>query len=353
MLFIVDAKVGLTTDEHTFAKAIKKLKNNQNIILCANKSEGKNHDENINTFYQLGFGEPLLISAAHNHGINIILNIIDQHNYIPITKSIEPESQDIKIAIIGQPNSGKSTLINKIIRENLLTVSNKPGTTTDYVKVKFHYKQNDIVLIDTAGIRKKIKIINKTEDLYVKSSIEAINQAHVAILLIDASKTITTQDLKIANIINKLQKPFVLVTNKWDLLKENENNLRKINLEIPKLLCSNKNKIIKISALKDNKFDHIINLAIKTCDKWAIQIPTTKLNKWLQQAITNRKPNLNRKNNFINIKYCTQIKTQPPTILIFSSSTDISKNYTRYLENEFRKCFDAQGIPINIIFRKN
>ena len=349
ILFVVDSRNSLTSDDYSLASIVRK--SGKKVILIANKCEGASIKQGEIDSYSLGFGDPLLISSEHNLGILELENQIIENS--SINAEFENEENIIKkITILGRPNAGKSTLINQLIGESRQIVGPEAGLTRDSIPLFFNWNSVNYQIWDTAGIRKKSRVLEHSEKLSVMSSLNAIEDAQIVILIIDSKRGFEKQDANIANIIESEGKPFVIAVNKWDLIKNKKDKKNEIEEKIEEFLPQfGKISIAYISAQKNQGIDKLIQLSEKldkTCDR---RLTTSELNEFLNQ-ISNKHPHPNKNGRPVKIKYITQPKVRPSHFIIFSNYPDyIKDSYKRYLINEIRKEFDFDGVPIRMDFR--
>jgi len=349
ILFVIDARNSLTPDDYSLASIIRK--SGKKVILIANKSEGRSVKQGEIESHSLGFGDPLSISSEHNLGISELQNQIIENSSIN-TEYVNKGNSIKKIAILGRPNSGKSTLINQLIGENRQIVGPEAGLTRDSIPLFFTWNSINYQIWDTAGIRKKSKVLDHAEKLSVMSSLNATEETEIAILLIDSERGFEKQDANIANIIESEGKPFVIAVNKWDLVKNKKEKKKEIEEKIDEFLPQfGKISIVFISAQKNQGIEKLMQLSNKIdliSDK---RLTTSELNEFLIQ-ISNRHPHPNKNGKSVKIKYITQPKVRPSHFIIFSNYPNyIKESYKRYLVNEIRKEFNLNGVPIRIDFR--
>lgn len=357
ILFIVDARDGLITEEYKIAEKIRK--NEKKIILIINKIDGINEFSKINEFYSLGFKKIHKISASHNQGIDILISkylipwIHTEFKKSNINKkNINIENLAIKVAFIGRPNAGKSTLINSLLKEERMITCNMPGTTLDSISTPIEYNNKKYILIDTAGASKRKNIINNIEKFSIIKTLQTIEKTNVTLLIIDASTKICHQDLSLANFIVNSGKSIVVVINKLDLL----NSLEKTNI---KNIIKNELKFLSfsrvhfISALYEKKIFQIFKSIDEAHLASNIKISTSELNKVLQIAIKKHQPPI-VKGQRIKLKYAHLGSSNPPKIIIHGNRVKyLCAPYKRYLINIFYKFFQIKGTPIEIKFKDN
>ena len=351
ILFVIDSRNSLTPDDYSLASILRK--SGKKVILIANKCEGRSLKQGEIESYSLGFGDPLPISSEHNLGISELQNHIIENS--SIKEESENEKNNIKkLAILGRPNSGKSTLINQLIGENRVIVGPEAGLTRDSIPLFFNWNSINYQIWDTAGIRKKSKILDHAEKLSVMSSLNAIEDSQIVILMIDSEKGFQKQDANIANIIESAGKPFVIAVNKWDLENNKKYKKNKIEEKINEFLPQlGKISIAYISAQMNKGINKLMQLSErvdKICDK---RLSTSELNEFLIQ-VSKRHPHPNKNGRSVKIKYITQPKVRPSHFIIFCNYPSyIKDSYKRYLVNEIRREFDFDGVPIRIDFRRS
>ncbi len=362
LLFTVDCHVGLTDADNIVAKTIRKL--DKPTIVVVNKCDGKGYRNNVEDFAKLGFEKIVHISAEHKAGFVELYEVISEQkasilkeeNGDSLPGSQNAKNNIIKLVVSGKPNTGKSTLINKIIGQKRLLTADFAGTTRDSVATKWTYKNHEFELVDTAGLRRKRKIEKDSIEQYSNSqTIASVNMANIVVLLNDVNEPLQKQDLKIANLAVNEGKPIILAYNKTDIFKNLDNIREKLNRYSHEVIHNIKNiPIIYLSALKDRNFNYLLDVAIKLYEKWNGQISKKDLNAWLEYATELHPPPLSKSGRRINLKYVTQVAARPPTFKIFANiSEDIPKSYIKYLTTSLQKSFELDDIPIRIILQKN
>ena len=350
IIFLTDVKQGVTAADKEIALMLKKSK--KPIILVCNKVDSYEKEKNdVYEFYNLGIGEPYPISAANAIGIGDVLDAIYEH--FPQKEDGEDDEELIKVAVIGKPNVGKSSLINKILGEKRTIVSNIAGTTRDAIDTYFENEQGKYVLIDTAGIRKKSKVNEKIEKYSVMRSLLAVERADVCLMLIDANDGITDQDAKIAGEAHEAGKGIILVVNKWDEYEKTTGTLEKYKKEVyNRLSYLTYAPIIFISAKTGQRVDKLFGIINNVAEQNAKRISTSVLNQVINEAIAIVQPPTD-KGKRLKIFYGTQVATKPPTFVIFVNNKDLFHfSYEGYLVNQIRKEFGLEGTPIRIIARE-
>ena len=350
IIFLTDVKQGVTAADKEIALMLKK--SGKPIVLVCNKADNYERDKNdVYEFYNLGLGEPLPISAANAIGIGDVLDAI--YEKFPPKENYEDEDDIIKVAVIGKPNVGKSSLINKILGEKRTIVSDIAGTTRDAIDTYFENDEGKYVLIDTAGIRKKNKVNERIEKFSVMRSLLAIERADVCLMLIDANDGVTDQDAKIAGEAHEAGKGIIIVVNKWDEYEKTTGTLENYKKEIyQKLSYLSYAPIIFISAKTGQRVDKLFGMINEVAKQNAMRISTSVLNQVINEAIAIVQPPTD-KGKRLKILYGTQVSTKPPTFVIFVNSKDLFHfSYERYLVNQIRKEFGLEGTPIRIIARE-
>ena len=350
IIFLTDVKQGVTAADKEIALMLKK--SNKPIVLVCNKADNFEKDkQGIYEFYNLGIGDPYPISAANALGIGDVLDAIYEH--FPEKTDNEDDDDIIKVAVIGKPNVGKSSLINKILGEKRIIVSDIAGTTRDAIDTYFENENGKYVLIDTAGIRKKSKVNERIEKFSVMRSLLAVERADVCLMLIDANDGVTDQDAKIAGEAHEAGKGVIIVVNKWDEYEKTTGTLENYKKEIySKLAYLSYAPIIFISAKTGQRVDKLFLLINHVAEQNAMRISTSVLNQVINEAIAIVQPPTD-KGKRLKIFYGTQASTKPPTFVIFVNSKDLFHfSYERYLVNQIRKEFGLEGTPIRIIVRE-
>lgn len=353
ILFLVDGQVGIQVDDENVARMLRKV--NKPTYICVNKLDNTDNESALWEFMSLGFGEPLALSALHGHGTGDLLDIVVDE-FKKIDKSSEEavdEDEIINVAIIGRPNAGKSTLVNKLTNSERSIVSDVAGTTRDAIDTELEHEGRKYRIIDTAGLRQKSKIDDNIEYFgYVRAK-RAIERADVAVLVVDGLLGITNEDQRIANYASEKNCAFVIALNKWDaVLGPEAKEETRADLEDFMQFASYA-PVQSISALTGKKVDKIwdaINLAY---DNYSKRLPTAKLNDWLAD-IREKGHSVTSGKAILRLKYITQVAEQPPTFAIFCNHpTIVTQNYKRFLENKLRSSFDLEGTPVRLFFRGN
>ena len=350
IVFVTDLKQGVTAADSDIALMLKKSK--KPIVLVCNKADnyGKIPDE-LYEFYNLGLGEPHRVSAVNAIGIGDVLDAI--YEELPPADETDNEDETIKVAIIGKPNVGKSSLVNKILGENRVIVSNIAGTTRDAIDSEFENEFGKYVFIDTAGIRKKSKVSENLEKYSVMRSLLAVERADVCLLMIDANEGVTEQDTKIAGEAHEAGKGIIIVVNKWDEYEKDNGTVEKYKKDVyNKLSYLSYAPILFISAKTGQRVNKLFELINSVASQNALRVSTSVLNQVLNEAIAIVQPPTD-KGKRLRIFYMTQATTKPPTFVVFVNDKDLFHfSYERYLVNQIRKEFGLVGTPVRMIIRE-
>ena len=350
IVFVTDIKQGVTATDHDIALMLKKSK--KPIILVCNKSDtfGKTPDE-LYEFYNLGIGEPYAVSSVNAKGIGDVLDAI--YEQLPEQMEAEEDGDLIKVAIIGKPNVGKSSLINKILGENRVIVSDIAGTTRDAIDSEFENEFGKYVFIDTAGIRRKSKVNDNLEKYSVMRSLLAVERADVCILMLDAKEGVSAQDTKIAGEAHEAGKGVIIVVNKWDEVEKDNKTMENYKKDVyNKLSYLSYAPILFISAKTGQRVNKLYEMINQVASQNALRVSTSVLNDVLNEAVTVVQPPTD-KGRRLKIFYMTQASTKPPTFVVFVNDKQLFHfSYERYLVNQIRKEFGLIGTPIRMIVRE-
>jgi GTP-binding protein len=350
IIFLTDIKQGVTATDEEIALMLKK--SGKPIVLVCNKADNYDKDRNdAYEFYNLGIGEPMPISATNALGIGDVLDRI--YDELPAKKEGEDDENLIKVAVIGKPNVGKSSLINKILGENRAIVSDIAGTTRDAIDTEFVNEHGKYILIDTAGIRRKSKVTESIEKFSIMRTLLAIERADVCLMLIDAEEGVTEQDAKIAGEAHEAGKGVIIVVNKWDAIEKETGTLEKYKKEVyEKLKYLSYAPIIFVSAKTGQRVQKLFDMINDVYAQNNLRISTSVLNQVINEAIAIVQPPTD-KGKRLKIYYGTQVATKPPTFVIFVNNKELFHfSYERYLVNQIRKEFGLVGTPIRIMARE-
>lgn len=350
ILFVTDVKSGVTDDDKQVANMLRRTK--KPVVLAVNKVDSIKKDSmDIYEFYELGIGDPMTISAGQALGLGDMLDEVIAH--FPEQIQQEQEETAIKVAIIGKPNVGKSSLINKILGEDRLIVSNVPGTTRDAIDSPIEIEGQKYIFIDTAGMRRKSKIKEEIERFSIIRAVAAVERCDVAILVIDANEGITDQDTKIAGIAHERGRAAIIAVNKWDSIEKNDKTmnqyLKDIGNELAYMPYAPK---VFISALTGQRINRMLELIQTVYQNHALRISTGLLNDVLIEATAMQQPPAD-KGRQLKLYYMTQVSVKPPTFVIFVNDRELFHfSYRRYIENQLREAFGFVGTPIHFIVRE-
>ena len=369
VLFVIDARAGVTAADSAFARIARH--SGKPVVLVANKAEGRQGTEGVLDAFSLGLGAPIAISAEHGEGIGDLAMDVTAALGLkppPVTKKhrdadaqpapAEEPAQDnrpkpIRVAIVGRPNAGKSTLVNALLGEDRMITGPEPGLTRDSVSSELDYKGQPILLFDTAGLRRKAKITETAEKLSASDAVRAIRFAEVVVLLIDAERPFEHQDLTIGHRITEEGRALVVAINKWDLIQEKQKTLRELKKTVAESLAQVPNvPVVAISARSENGLDQLMAAITKVHATWNRRVSTPQLNRWLEEALSRHAPPA-AAGRRIKIRYITQPSTRPPTFVAFCQRAEaLPKSYVKYLTNSLRETFDLPGVPIRFSLRK-
>jgi GTPase len=366
VLFVIDARIGITTSDQHFAQLARR--SGKPVILLANKAEAKSSRAGVDEAYSLGLGEPVAISAEHGEGMSDLREaIVETVPWIKEKELLEDEADDevpisvdgeinpdrpLRIAVLGRPNAGKSTLINRMLGEERLLTGPEAGITRDSIGVDWEWRGRKVKLYDTAGLRKRARIEDKLEKMAVSDGLRAVRFAEVVVLLLDAEIPFEKQDLTLADLVEKEGRALVIGINKWDLVKGQNGLLKtlqeKASFALPQMRGIT---VVPLSAEAGEGIDKLMQACFEVAEIWDKRISTSKMNRWLEAALSaNAPPAVSGRR--IKIKYMTQVKSRPPHFALFGNQLDdLPKSYQRYLINNMRDDFDLPGVPIRLSLR--
>ncbi len=364
VLFVIDAREGITPADAAFARVVRAA--GRPCILVANKCEGRKGLEGFYESFELGLGEPVAISAEHGEGIGELVSemlmALGLEERAPAKKRAEAEEETeaertdarpIRVAIVGRPNSGKSTLVNALLGEERLLTGPEPGLTRDAIASDFEWRGRKLSLIDTAGLRRKARVTELAEKLATSDTLRSIRYAEVVILMIDAERPLEHQDLTIGDLVAEEGRALVIAVNKWDLIENKQAVLRDLRESVAEKLAQVPGvPVVPISALAERGLDRLLAAVLQVYEAWNRRVPTPDLNRWLREAVERHAPPAS-KGRRIKIRYIAQVSTRPPTFVAFASQPKgLPKAYVRYLINGIRETFGLPGVPIRFILRK-
>ncbi|MGY6694831.1 MAG: ribosome biogenesis GTPase Der [Roseinatronobacter sp.] len=368
-LFLIDARSGITPTDQIFAEILRKRA--AHVILGANKAEGRAGEAGVLDAYSLGLGEPLRLSAEHGEGMDELYHMlrplsdafaeraeadapqtdldVDEDAPEDFTPSV---GRPLQIAVIGRPNAGKSTLINTILGEDRLLTGPEAGITRDSISISLDWQGTPTRIFDTAGMRKKARVVDKVEKLSVADGLRAVRFAEVVVVLLDAAIPFEQQDLRIADFVETEGRAVVVAVNKWDLEEDKQEKLKALRAGFEKLLPQLKGApLVTVSAKTGKGLDRLHAAVLRAHEVWNRRVPTARLNQWLSAMIEAHPPPAPGGHR-IRLRYMTQAKTRPPGFVVMCSNPDeLPAAYTRYLVNGLRAHFDMPGTPIRIFLR--
>lgn len=348
IVLVVDGQEGITSTDQEVANMLRKT--SKKVILACNKIDSPKYMNNIYEFYNLGMGEPIGISAGQALGLGDLLDEIVSG--FPEEDENEYDDLTIKVALVGRPNVGKSSIINRILGEDRVIVSNIPGTTRDAIDTPFEADGQKYVLIDTAGMRKRGKVNETIERYSVIRSLTAIERSDVSILVIDGETGVSEQDSKIAGYMHEQGRGAIIVVNKWDIVEKDDKTMNKYKEDIMKELpFMSYAPIMFVSALTGQRIQKILEMVVFVSNQHALRVQTGLLNDVINEAVLMNQPAVSGGRR-LNILYGTQVSVKPPTFAIFVNDPELMHfSYERYLENQIRKSFGFQGTPLRFLIR--
>jgi GTPase len=362
LMFVIDARIGLTPTDRAFADFARRA--NKPVLLLANKSEGKHGEAGAMEAYALGLGDPIPISAEHGEGLGDLYDAL--RGLLPEPSeddAEEPADEDetdadsskrpIRVAIVGRPNAGKSTLINRLLGEERLLTSPDAGTTRDSIAVEIGWKGHAFRIFDTAGLRRRSRIEEKLEKLSVADALRAVRFAEVVVLMMDAQNRFEEQDLRIADLVEREGRALVIAINKWDLVDSKPGQISDLRTDADHWLPQVAGvPIVAVSGLMGEGIDRLMETIVQAYAVWNKRVPTSALNRWFEQAISaNPPPAVSGRR--LKLNYITQTKARPPSFVLFCSRADaVPQSYLRYLVNSLREAFDLPGTPVRITLRE-
>ncbi len=350
IIFMVDARQGVVDSDYQVADILRKSQ--KPIVLCVNKTDDyRKQLADVYEFYNLGLGEPYPVSSANRQGIGDLLDeVVPYFN----TESGEDEEDEIpRVAIIGKPNVGKSSIVNKLLGENRVIVSNVAGTTRDAIDTKVKWNKKEYIFVDTAGLRRKSKINEELERYMIIRTVTAVDRADVCVLVIDATEGVTEQDAKIAGIAHERGKGMIIAVNKWDAVEKDNHTIKEFTQEVRDVLSFMPYaEIIFVSAETGQRLPKMFDTIEEVLENQKKRIPTGVLNEILAEAVAMNQPPSD-KGRRLRIYYMTQVSIKPPTFVIFVNDKKLTHfSYTRYLENRIRDSFGFKGTAIHFIIRE-
>jgi GTP-binding protein len=354
VLIMIDARAGVTPMDRHFAEDIRRV--GAKTVLAANKCEGRSGQDGLYEAFELGLGEPVAISAEHGEGMaELFESLLAAAEAIPgyADRDEEAENTPLQLAIVGRPNVGKSTLVNRLIGEDRLLTGPEAGITRDAISIDWEYQGKALRLVDTAGLRRRARVDHKLEKLSAGDTTRAIRFAQVVVLVLDSEAMLERQDLTIARRVIEEGRALVIAANKWDIVGNQANATQRLRDRLETSLPQVKGvPVVHISALHRRNLDKLLEAVFNIYDIWNKRVATSPLNDWLG-AMTEAHPPPLARGRRIRIRYMTQIKTRPPTFALWvSQPTELADAYLRYLENGLREDFGLPGVPLRLQMRK-
>jgi len=364
-LFVLDAREGVLPQDRTFAEILRRA--GRPVILVANKAEGRAGLSGAMEAYALGLGDPVPVSAEHGEGMDELYQalrpLVDAQDAAEaaeaarLAAAFEGEAppdpgRPIQIAVLGRPNAGKSTLVNAILGEERLLTGPEAGITRDAIGLDISWGGRPFRIFDTAGVRKKARVVEKLEKLAVGDGLRAVKFAEVVVLLLDVASSFEQQDLRLADLAEREGRAVVVAVNKWDLEEDKQARLRVLREAFDRLLPQLKGApLVTVSALTGRGLDRLREAVLKVHETWNLRIPTAKLNRWLEGHVAAHPPPAPGGRR-IKLRYMTQVKARPPSFVAFCArAQDLPESYTRYLVNGLRRDFGMDGVPIRFSYR--
>src|ERR1700749_2019272 len=364
LMFVIDARAGLTPNDRAFAAFARRA--NKPVVRVANKAEGKHGEIGAMESYALGLGDPIQISAEHGEGLSDLYDAlrtlmpepVEQPEAFDDDDIIEESDEElskrpIRVAIVGRPNAGKSTLINHLLGEERLLTSSEAGTTRDSISVEINWQGRDFRVFDTAGLRRRSRIEEKLEKLSVADALRAVRFAEVVVLMTDAQNKFEEQDLRIADLIEREGRALVIAVNKWDLVEAKPGQISPLRRDADHWLPQVTGvPVVAVSGLMGEGIDRLMQAIVDAYTVWNRRVATAGLNRWFEQATAaNPPPAVSGRR--LKLNYITQTKARPPSFELFCSRADaIPQSYLRYLTNSMREAFDLPGTPVRITLRE-
>ncbi len=361
VLFLIDARAGVTPQDEQFARLLRRAR--APVLLIANKSEGRAAAAGAAEAYRLGLGEPIALSAEHGEGMadlyeRMIAAIPGEAEGRSPASSEEDEAEEdergpLQLAVVGRPNVGKSTLVNRLIGEERLLTGPEAGITRDAIAVDWQWGGHSLRLIDTAGLRRRSRVEGKLEKLSAADALRAVRFAHVVVLVIDAVEGLDKQDLTIARLVEEEGRALVIAANKWDAVADKAAARRELGDRIERSLPQVKGlPVVTLSALTGRNLDQLLTAVAMAYEVWNRRVPTAQLNRWLEEATAAHPPPAVAGRR-IKLRYMTQVKARPPSFALFASRADrLPESYLRYLVNGIRDAFEIRGVPVRLALRK-
>ncbi len=376
-VMLIDARAGITTGDEHFADILRRGKTP--VVLLANKCEGRQGQAGMLESYSLGLGDPLAISAEHGEGMDDLYEALEPllgaEGHEDVEDELDWESREpeividseepdesfvhsvqrgpVQLAIVGRPNVGKSTLVNKLLGEDRLITGPEAGLTRDSISVDWEWQGEPVRLIDTAGLRRKARVRNHLERMSTSDTTRTIRYAQVVVLVIDGNAPLEKQDLTIANLVVEQGRTLIIAVNKWDAVDDRKKVMEDLNDRLQTSLPQVRGvPIVQLSALTGSRLDTLMPAVFKAYQVWNTRVPTGQLNRWLADATARHQPPA-VSGRRVRLRYATQAKARPPTFVVFAGRPEaLPDSYTKYLINDLRESFDLPGTPIRLLMRK-
>ncbi|MFQ3665463.1 MAG: ribosome biogenesis GTPase Der [Sphingomonadaceae bacterium] len=353
-LFVIDARAGLTEGDRHFARWLRE-EAQAPVVLVANKAEGRAAEAGLLEAFELGLGEPVALSAEHGEGLADLFAALAP--LLPAPDQEEPDAQEegerpLELAIVGRPNAGKSTLINRLLGEGRLLTGPEAGITRDSIRIPWEWQGRAVNLIDTAGQRRRTKVTDKLEKLAVADASRAVDFAEVVVLLLDATRGLEAQDLRIADRVLEEGRALLVALSKWDVAEDQSRLFQGVRKALDEGLAQVKGvPLLTVSGMTGKGLDTLVKAAFEQRERWSRRVPTARLNRWFEEAIAKNPPPAPGGRR-IRLRYITQARTRPPTFAVFGNRLDsLPTSYERYLVNSLRDALDLAGIPIRLNLR--
>jgi GTP-binding protein len=352
-LFLIDAREGLTPLDEEIGRWLR-VESTPVIVVC-NKAEGRAGESGILESYRLGLGEPVAISAEHGEGIADLFEALRphvEHEHFDDVGDDDDDNPPLHLAIVGRPNAGKSTLVNRMLGEERMITGPEAGITRDSISLQWEWNGHPVQLVDTAGLRKRAKVDDKLERLSAADTRRAIDYAEVVVLLLDATRGLEVQDLKIADQVIEEGRALIIALNKWDVAENASSLFNGVKAALDEGLAQLKDvPLLTVSGKTGKGVDMILKVAIEQREAWSRRVPTGELNRWFEGAVEANPPPA-PKGKRIKLRYITQVKSRPPTFVVFGNRTDeLPESYRRYLVNSLRRDLKLGTVPLRLNFR--
>ncbi len=358
-LLMIDGRAGVTPADRHFARALRRL--GLPVEVVVNKCEGTAGGEGFFEAFALGFGEPVAISAEHGEGMNGLYEALEP--FAPAEEKARPSGpavaegesetpQPLKLAIVGRPNVGKSTLLNRLLGDERVITGAEPGITRDSIAVEWTHEGRPVRLVDTAGLRRRARVVEKLERLSAADSLRVIRSAEVVVVVLDAEAGLERQDLTIARYVVEEGRGLVVAANKWDLVGDARATLAALSERLAEAMAQAKGvPVVTLSALDGRGVETLMPAVFEVFDCWNARVPTGKLNRWLERVVERHPPPMVA-GRPLRLRYMTQVKARPPTFAVFASKpAELPDSYRRYLANQLREAFGFAGVPIRLLAR--